>query len=422
MRRVGWVAALLCALLLPTMEAAAQASDRIWGSVLTSDGDRIEGFIRWDRNEANWSDLFDGSREIVWDDIDLWEEAVGEGDGENDRSIEFMGIRVSWDDDDSAFPLESTSGIRFGHIARLSVTGRQSALLQLRSGESVEFTGGSTDIGPEIREILVEVPGGRLVELDWRDLDEIEFSSAPPSALPEAARLFGTVVDHSGNEYTGQVAWGLDEVLTSDVLEGDDLRGREQRVMFGSIAAIERVSRGRSLVILRDGTEMELSGTSDVGRGNRGIQISDPELGQVDVDWDEFESVGFHAPDDRHSDDSPALASYDGGHRLRGTVVTEDGDQHTGWIRWDADESYSWEILDGQMGDVTFDIEFGQISRIEKASWNSAAVTLLDGRMLELEDSNDVDENNRGIFIETDTGERFVIDWFDFASITFDHN
>jgi hypothetical protein len=417
MTRRDWSIAVVLALLLPATFVSAQESDRIWGGILTTDGDRFEGFIRWDRNEANWSDLFDGTREVVWDDIDLWEEAMGEGDGENDRSIEFMGIRVSWDDDDSAFPLESTSGIRFGHIERLTVTGHQSALLRLRSGESVEFTGGSTDIGPEIREILVELPGGRLVELDWRDLDEIEFSWAPPSAQPAARRLFGTVVDHSGNEYTGQIAWGLDEVLTSDILDGDDTDGRDRRVSFSSIAAIERVSRRRSLVMLQDGSELELSGTSDVGRGNRGIQISDPKLGQVDVDWDEFESVRFHV-----SDASPERAAYDGGHRLRGTVVTEDGEEITGWIRWDADESYSWEILNGERDDVVFDVEFGQISRIEKASWNSAAVTLLDGRVLELADSNDVDEDNRGIFIETDTGERVVIDWFDFASVTFDHN
>jgi len=416
MKRLFCFAAVMFGLSVPSTLVSAQDSDRIWGRVLTTDGDRYEGFIRWDRNEANWGDLFDGTRDIVWEDLDRWEDAIGERDDENDRSIEFMGIRVSWDDDDSAFPEDSNSAIRFGHIERLTVTGRQRALLRLRSGDDVEFSGGSTDIGPEIRELLVEDPDRGTVDLRWRELDEIEFSQAPASARAEGHRLYGTVVDYLGNEYSGQISWDLDEVLDTDILDGDEDR-REREVPFGSIAAIERLGRRGSLVTLKSGQEMILSGTNDVDRGHRGVQISDPTFGQIDIDWDEFDSIRFHEPVAARG-----LSGYDGGHRLRGTVETETGESVTGWIRWDADETYSWEILNGESDEVTFDIEFGQVGHIEKVSWHSADVTLLDGRVLHLDESNDVDENNRGIFIETDSGEKVVIDWFDFASITFDHN
>jgi len=175
-------------------------------------------------------------------------------------------------------------------------------------------------------------------------------------------------------------------------------------------------------VILTDGQEMILSGSNDVDDGNRGIQISDPGLGQVEVEWDEFEAVRFHEPD-AHVGCDP----FDGGHRLRGTVVTRDGEEFTGWIRWDADEEYSWEILNGEDRDIVYDVEFGNIRTIERDSSRSALVTLLDGRVLELEGSDDVDEDNKGIFIQVDDSSRardggwVLVDWHDFREIRFEH-
>jgi len=85
---------------------------------------------------------------------------------------------------------------------------------------------------------------------------------------------------------------------------------------------------------------------------------------------------------------------------LRGTVVTESGEQIEDEIRWDADEAGSWEFLNGRNEDgVVFTIEFGFLSRIERREAWGSLVTLLDGRSFELEDSNDVDWDNKGILI-----------------------
>jgi hypothetical protein len=77
-----------------------------------------------------------------------------------------------------------------------------------------------------------------------------------------------------------------------------------------------------------------LDGSNDVNSSNRGIQVSDPDLGQVQVEWGAFESIRFQPAPDVGS-----YGRFDGGHRLRGTVVTESGDRVTGEIRWDNDES-----------------------------------------------------------------------------------
>ncbi len=399
--------------------AVAQEADRIWGTVETAAGRVYEGYIRWDRNEGSWVDLLNGTKEMSREAEEIWKELAYEDDDRNrDRTIEFLGLRISWDDRD--FPGSADSGIRFGHIRRLVVLDDDAVELELKSGEWIELEGGSTDLGDEIRELLIDDPQEGVVELRWRDLDEIEFGQAPTYPSSEGTRLYGTVEDVFGDRYTGYISWDLDEILTTDILDGEE-RGRDREIPFERIAEIHQ-DLGRARVVFTDGDEMTLSGTNDVDDGHRGVQISDPGLGQVEVEWDEFESVRFHEPDVDTGYDA-----FDGGHRLRGTVETRDGEEYTGWIAWDADETHSWEMLDGEDRDIIFDVEFGQIRSIERDSSRSALVTLLDGRVLELEGSNDVNDDNKGIFIQVEEGSRardrgwVRVSWDNFRMVRFEH-
>ena len=95
--------------------AYAQTEARIWGEVTTADGDRYEGFIRWDRNEGGWADLLDGSKEIPEEAYEDWLQALRGGERPT-RSIDLMGYRITWNEEDPDFPSEVLSGIRFGHV------------------------------------------------------------------------------------------------------------------------------------------------------------------------------------------------------------------------------------------------------------------------------------------------------------------
>jgi hypothetical protein len=413
---VGWAGPLTVMVVLApvTGEAQAQDADRIFARVRTAAGETYEGTVRWDRNEGSWADLLDGIKDL---DAELLEWVTGwDEEDARERSIEFLGIRITWNDDDDDLPSSAESGIRFGHLRSLRVTGDDHARLTLKSGEEMDWRGGSTDLGEDMRALLVHDPTRGLVELRWRDLDRVDFMAAPGGALPEPERrLYGTVTDRWGNRHAGLISWDLDEILTSDLLDGKE-GGREREIPFGTIRAIERLSSGSSRVTLEGGETLVLEGTNDVGRGHRGVQISDPGLGRVEVRWGEFASVRFEPVPDGFGYDV-----FDGGHRLRGTVLTEDGESFTGGILWDADESRSWEMLDGSWRDIVFDVEFGAIATIEKRSSRSAEVVLLDGRSFELEGSNDVDRDNKGIVIEVDGGDPVLIRWDRFASVTFDH-
>jgi hypothetical protein len=414
----------------------------------TEDGEVLEGFLRWDRNEASWVDLLNGSKPLEWEGVQEWIPDSTLTVTSGDRVIEYGGYRITWDDSESDFPLTAESGVRFGHLRRIQITDDQEVEIELRSGTgqstvvmnenpivrhpapgvTVIMEGGSTDLGYDLRELLVDVPGGELVELEWEDLSWVEFGPAPEGVRARDRRLYGTVEDEEGNRYTGPISWDNDEALVSDTLDGTDEDDRDREIPFSRIASISPRGRGAD-VTLTSGEVLFLSGSNDVDDDNRGIQISDPGLGQVDVDWDELESVRFHDPD-------PSLGAlmtyddFDGGHPLRGTVVTQTGAELTGPIRWDADEEFSWELLDSYQDGVTMDIELGRVASIERVDERDVVVTLLDGRVLEVGGSNDVDDDNKGILVKTPEleasadpeGPKWIrVRWDDFRMVRFDH-
>jgi len=410
MRSPAFLVALFAAMVLGV---AVQAGDtgRIYGKIHTVDGDVFEGLIRWDKNEGGWFDVLDGSKDRFDDDSRSRSSRRKYDRGRSTTRI--FGIRIETDSDWD-WSGTAQSGIRFGHLRSLEVLDDDRARLILKSGQEVELFNGSTDIGTGIREILIEDRNEGEIEFTWDDIDMIEFSETPGSLTSSfGERLYGTLTTRRGQEFTGFVCWDMDELYDTDILDGDEDR-RSRKIKFGQIASISRYSSSGAEVKLKDGDEILLRNSNDIDSGNRGIVISDMALGQVNVPWDEFETLVFE-----QAPKAAAYGDFDGGFALEGTVYTEDGKEYTGRIIWDDDEAYSWEILDGEYRDVQFDLELGLIKEIEKATGRGCDVTVSDGRQFTLKGSNDVDEDNKGIIIKQGDGDEVFIDWEDFERVVF---
>jgi hypothetical protein len=124
----------------------------------------------------------------------------------------------------------------------------------------------------------------------------------------------------------------------------------------------------------------------------------------------------------------PSTTGRDGA-GLRGTVVARDGRRVTGSIRWDNDEQYAWELLDGRIDGVELAIEMGHVRSVERVVGEGLAgeeaetesrVTLSDGRVLTLGDDRDVSEGNRGVFVDPGDGETHFVAWHDFVRADFE--
>ncbi len=352
------------------------AANRLYGTVRTRDGDTHTGFLRWDRNEGSWNDVLDATK--------------------LDRG--FTGL----------------SGIRFGHVSRIVPLGRTQAILHLRSGQQIGMQGGSTDLGRAMRSVVISDASGSRTSVEWDDIRRVDFRAAPANARPAEGRLYGTVSTGRGLEFTGQIAWDVDEIHSTDILDGE-LDGREYEIPFGAIRTIQQHGPVAARVVLHTGERITLSGTNDVDRSNRGITVSDPGLGQVKIPWDYFNSVRFHgAPRPK----GQSWGDFDGGQPLRGTVITTTGNAVSGEIKWDNDEYSTWELLNGKIGGVELDIEFSRIARIVK-SGSGSTVVLRDGRSYDLQGSNDVDAGNRGVVV-TSGEQEYLVAWDDFRELRLD--
>ncbi|MBD3179400.1 MAG: hypothetical protein GF417_07205 [Candidatus Latescibacteria bacterium] len=380
---------------------------RIYGRVIMRDGNRYQGMIRWDRNEGSWIDMLHGNMELIHDGGDNCR-------GEEDReTISIFGfIKIETDSDD----LDITrSAVSFGHIRSIEVLDDESARITLKSGHQMEFEGGSSDIGDSNREILVEDRREGKFEVQWNDIDRIEFTETAPGLKSTfGERLYGTLKTGSGDTYTGWICWDEDELFGKDLLDGD--QGTLTReIGFSLISSIRRQNSESAVVTLESGKEMVLDNSNDVDDSNRGIVVYVDRFGLVTVYWDEFHSLDF--------EDQPYILRYedfDGGRQLYGTVFAGDGSSYTGRIRWDNDEEWSWDFLDGEFRDVEYEVEFGNIRSIERRSRDSAVVVLNDGSTFIMSGSNDVNYKNKGIYIMQETGEQKRICWDEFSRVLFE--
>ncbi len=378
---------------------------RICGTIYTRDGESFRGPIRWDKNEAFWDNILDATKKR--------EGSHREG-SRREKHVSILGLKITWDEQGSEG--QASSGIQFGYLKSLERRSKNRATLSLKNGDKITFYGSGTDVGSGIREIVIWDPDEGEVNLDWDDVDLVEFDECEPDEIIEPdKRLYGEIETRRGDTFKGFICWDVDELFYSDILDGEE-KHRNRKIPFGKIKVIERRSSSSTWVELRNGDKMRLSGTNDVNSGNRGIVIFDLQYGRVTISWDEFDRLEFLDDGDKH------LLRYDQFENpkpLYGVVYDEDGDSFQGYIRWDDDETESWERLDGEYRDLDVDVEFSQIAQIEKRSSNSVLVTLKNGNSFKLSGSNDVNEENKGIYVTTDDGDEIELDWWDFDKVIF---
>lgn len=412
-QRITYIGILTLFLILAASLVSAEKG-RIYGKIYTDRGDVLEGAIRWDKNEGAWDDLIDGNKERDRKS----NRSKRRKYRDKDNKVSIFGLTI-YNEGGSWSGSLSQACIAFGHIKTLTPISGNDAMLLLKSGQEVEIINSSTDLGDGIRELIIETIDEGELELVWDDIEYIEFEDGGDFDSEFGERLYGTVTTSRAGEYTGWICWDVDEMFTEDILDGRDRR-RKRKIEFGKIERIERISSQASMVFLKSGKKYRLDDSNDVDSGNRGIVISDLKLGRITVEWDEFESLDLKKPP---ADAYPNYDDFDGGRRLKGAVYDEDGEKYSGYIRWDDDEEYTWEVIDGNYRSVEFDIVLEHIKSLEKISRRTSRITLWDGRTFRLRGSNDVNDENKGILIFTnkdDDDEDAFIDWEDFDRVEFE--
>jgi hypothetical protein len=386
----------------PTAAAAAGDAGYIHGRLTTRDGVTYEGRLRWDDEEASWSDFFNSSKaENPW--FDEVPRRVRRSRGE---SITLFGIEIARRSSDEGRQFVA----RFGDITKLRVDRGDEATVFMKSGTRFEVDGGSNDVESAV--IVYDSKVGE-IQVPWRRIDTIEFSAGGDDAAAPA-RLYGTVETSSGT-FTGTIQWDQHECLASDKLDGES-DDSDVSLVMGNLKSIERRGRRASLVTLKNGSTMELSGTNDVNDENRGIYVDDPRFGRVLIRWRAFEKVTF-------TDGKPAAyADYAPGKPLRGRVTDSDGKVHAGRLAYDLDEAETWELLNGWHDDIEYSIPFGMIASVTPIDGDESKVVLKNGQEIRLEGQTDVGGDNLGVLIipGEDATKNVYVPWDDVAKVEID--
>ncbi len=371
----------------------------LYGRITTLGGAVHEGRLRWGGDqEAFWGDYFNGRRaRNPWAARVPPEKLPGER-----RTFSILGIEIGLRE--RPVELVRLFMARFGDIARIEARGR-AVRVTLKSGGVFDLDRlEASDYDDDVR---VWDGRGGVVDLDSRLIATIELLPAAPSGAAPS-RLHGTVRTRQG-DFTGFVQWDREKCVGTDELHGRTASG-EQGLRFDTVRSIARRSSDSSVVTLVEGHEIVLSGSGEVGDGNRGIYVDDPRYGRVLVSWSAFERVDFSP-----GGSGPGYGDFPPGRPLAGSVTTRDGRRLAGRLVYDLDESETTETLDAPSEGVDYTIPFGLIASIVPAGSDEggaprARVTLNGGEELALERTGDLGEGNAGmlVFVDGRPGPEYV--------------
>lgn len=259
--------------------------------------------------------------------------------------------------------------------------------------------------------------------------------------------LYGTVTLKNSKSYTGQLRWDNNAGAWDDLFEAYknepqiqeqiDIQGYEKneeasdevfefsfmklwedkdsksrfafKCQFGHIDKITDFRDNKSVtVLLKNGDKIKLRNRgNDIGED---VILYHHSLGKLEFDWKNIREIDFN-PAPRN------LKNFHGA-KIYAKVLTVDGPLE-GYIVWDFDEeAFEKDIINGYHQKVEYDIELGNISSLRPEK-EGAILTLKNDAELFMRNSSDVNKDNDGIFIKTESAGMINLSWSNLIRIDF---
>ena len=189
--------------------------------------------------------------------------------------------------------------------------------------------------------------------------------------------------------------------------------GRSFLARFGDIRRIETEVRDLR-VTLKSGTSFAIDrfGATDF---DDGVRVWDPDHGLIDLGPRQIRTIEFFSRASRSPEVDPAHSGR-APSRLHGTVHTRQG-SFTGFLRWDREDVFAFDTLDGQTTDGNLSLPYHTIRSISRVSDDGARVTLLDGREIDLSGTHEVGQGHRGVYVDEERYGRVRISWDAFERV-----
>lgn len=395
-----------------TTPISAQNECMLYGSITTIEGRTYEGPIRWGDEEVFLSDIFNSEKTsnpyLKYLNKSNFKTNYKSSSRSNNK--DWINVSVNNKRHNTNY-LARQFQCRFGDIKSITITGRESINLELKSEKYINLSGGSNDVNTRISILDIELG---MLSLNWNKIDVIKFFRPTQKTSDSFGQgIYGKLTTTQG-VFTGFVQWDHDERLLDDKLDGKSSDG-DFKIPFRKIKSITK-HENACLVKLASGREIELYGTNDVNSSNKGIIVNLPNIGRADFHWKHF--ISFEILDEK-TPESLCDTSFPNSERLYGKVFTKAGQELEGVIAYDLDEAMDSELLNGYNDDIKFSIPFRNIESIKPMANDYASVILKSGEKLFLGDQADVSYKNAGILIFTSSEEFSILKWDEIEKIVF---
>jgi hypothetical protein len=387
--------------LVATVLSPQSSSDgRLFGQVITRDGQAVEGYIRWEGAGAVSKDILDGRRPRPQPYLQEAERLDPDYARRmrDQRTIEAFGVRIVWDVDDGDHGPTTRWAVRFEHLRAITLDSTSGAVVQLVDGTQVALRDDEGDLGRH-------------------RLAQVEFYDPPAGAAARTdARLRATVELDDGRAFAGLLTWPSGGLMTTDSLSVRD-EDAQRRIPFRAVNVVEVLADGSvRLAATGDGVS-RISRLGGSGRGPAAIAIVDDGLGRVTIPWQRVSRVTL---DHRVPIQSQSVHhDRDAFRPIEGVVEARDGRRLQGRIRWDNDHEFGWETLEARMGDVVLDIDFSAITAVTRDGADGVRIDLVDGRVLDVDATADLGPENSGLFVREPGRPTRLVRWGDVSRVEF---
>jgi hypothetical protein len=187
--------------------------------------------------------------------------------------------------------------LRYDAIGSIARHSHNSARATLRDGREMVLTG-TREAGDGHHGIYVDDPRYGRVMITWDAFERVDFNaggSGPGyAAFTPGHALAGSVTTRDGRRLAGRLVYDFDESETTETLDAT-LPGLDYAIPFSLVTSIAPRGRERhATVILRDGAELHLERTGDLGERHAGMLIFvDGNARAEHVPWPDVDRVDF---------------------------------------------------------------------------------------------------------------------------------
>lgn len=398
---------------LATSPLLAQDHGYIYGTVHTHSGNSYSGQLRWGGEEALWSDLFNAAKL----NNQVFGHVVHEDKVKQQESDSWWGIDWSltgiWENKQAS--IVHLFSCTFGDLQSIQFVSHERVYIKLKNGVTIQVGGsGYNDL-----QAGIEVMDAELGQVNIRksQIDRVDFGPTPASLQGKDGRaLYGHLITVAGDTLTGYLQWDKQERLTSDILDGNAGTDR-MKLPFSRIQSLMPMG-GRCKVILLSGRAIVLNGTNDVNERNKGAVVWVANVGRVEVPWKHIKQMQLLHD---HNSSGQPFEAYGRPSGLKGSVTLLEGEKYEGWLAFDLDEVWEFELLDGYANGLDYYIPFRNIKRITPRNRQYSLIELKQGGRLVLGNKRDVSEQNEGVLVfPSKDAEPKHIKWYLIDHIQFD--